>query len=450
MKDRIISWVPKRFGPPEIFGVLFRGASIALLIQIAGNGIGYIGQILLARWLGANGYGIFSYLITWAQVFTIVALIGMDLGIVRFIPEYIARQDWQRLSGMLHWSRRLGLGAGILLAAASAFILFFLRPVSSSAITLLLGSLLIPLGVLAEVQTEILRSTKRIGWAYGPTVLIQPLLLLGLVYTLLRILGGLKDYFSILALVGSMCLVVMLQALKIQQIFSETIQNVSAIYEGHAWLKVFFPLLFNSIFIVILLRVDTLVVGYFKGAAEVGIYSAAVKTSAIVGLTLFAINSIVAPLIASYYARRDMAGLQNVVSLATLGSFSAAVIIGLGVILFNGTILGAFGAEFIRGRLPLFILLFGQFVNVGSGSIGLLMQLTGFERQSMWVLCCCSLMTGIACVVVVPLFGIVGAAIVSVAGLLLWNVWIYRLVVKNLGIHASIFFAIKNAVWIRD
>jgi O-antigen/teichoic acid export membrane protein len=450
MRDWVSSIVPKRFGSPDVVGILIRGASIAMLIQIAGNGIGYAGQILLARWLGVGGYGVYTFLIAWAQVFTIGALVGMDVGIVRFVPEYVLRQDPQHLRGILRWSRRLVLVAGTILAGASVLILIFVRPIHSSTLALLIGSLVIPLFALSGIQTEIIRSIKRIAWAYGPPTLLQPLLVLGMAFGFMRIRGGLTDSFALVALLISLCLIVVLQAGLIRKAFSELTQNTAAIYEVRRWIKVSFPLLLNSVFSILLLRVDTLAVGYYLGSEEVGIYGAAVKTATFIGISLLAANTIVAPLVASYYARRDMAGLQDIVSLATLGSFGSSLVIGLGMMLLSGPILGAFGGDFLQARLPLLILFLGQLVNVGSGSVGLLLVLTGYERQSGFILGCCVLITSALCVVVIPSFGIVGAATVSMFGVSLWNVWAYRLVVKNIGIHPSIFFAAKKIIWFRE
>lgn len=433
-----------RLHSSDFVGILARGTIITFLVQIAGNGIGYAVQILLARWLGAGGYGNYSYLITWAQVFMIGAMLGLDLGIIRFVPGYLLRQDQTRLCGILRWSRITVFVFGGILAGASTLTLMLMRPLQTEGVTLLLGSALIPFFALSEVQTQIIRSTRRIGWAYAPPILLQPLLLLGLVFGGLRILGVLTDYFSLAAMLISLGIIILLQGAAIRRIFLEHSENASPLYDVRAWLKVSLPLLFTSIFSIIIMRVDLITVGYYLGSEKVGIYSAAVRTAALVGMTLFASNSIVAPLISAYYARRDMTGLQSVVSLATMVSFWPSLIIGFGVILFSTPLLGVFGKEFIDVRVPLIILIAGQLVNVASGSVGLLMVLTGHERQSTAVLAVCALIISIACCIVIPSFGIMGAAVTSMLGISLWNLWFYHLVVKNLGIHPSIFFAMKR------
>ncbi len=444
MRELVSHALPKRFHSLDVANVLIRGTSIALFIQIAGNGIGYIGQILLARWLGVNHYGVYTYLFTWVQVFTIGALLGVDLGVVRFVPEFLFREDYEHLSGILRWARSLVLTAGLILAVASALILTIFRPIQSSLLTILIGSFSIPLFALIVVQTEIIRSAKRIAWAYAPPILIQPLIILAVAYGFMTVLGELTDFYAIAALLIAQFLIVILPSFIIHRVFSALTKNVPAVFETKRWLGVSLPLLVYSIFAIIIPRIDTLAIGLFLGSEEVGIYSAAVKTATIIGITLAAANTIVGPMIASYYSRRDMAGLQDVVSLATLGSFGASLVIALGLVLFSGPLLGTFGEEFIRARIPLFLLIIGYLINVGAGSVGPLMILTGHERQSMFVLGWCALIIGVSCCIVIPWFGIIGAAAISMLGFFLWNAWIYRLVVKNLGIHPSIFFAVRR------
>jgi O-antigen/teichoic acid export membrane protein len=444
MQKRLSSELARRFHSVEAVGVLARGSGAALFVQTAGIGIAYVGQILLARWLGVVDYGVYAYFYSWIQVFAAVALLGMDLGVVRFIPEYIIRQDWRHLRGILRWSRRLAFLAGCVLACVSAAVLFVFKPVHSSTGTLLTGSLIIPLFTMVALQTEIVRSVKRVFLSYGIPLLLLPLLILLVAFAFLYLLGNLTDSLAVAAMGISLCIVVPIQWIVIDRLFSGYTRGVPAAYTGTAWLKVSLPLLFNSLFAVLLLRIDTLAVGMILGPEEVGVYSAAVRTATIIGITLAAANIIVAPMIASYNAAQDAKGLQEVVSLATMGSFALSLLLGVGLTVFNGPLLRSFGPEFIQARFPLLILIAGQLVNVGSGSVGLLMILTGHEKQSMIVLGGCAVLVGALCLLVIPVFGIIGAAVVAMLGNSLWNLWMYRLVVKHLGIYPSIFYAVRR------
>jgi O-antigen/teichoic acid export membrane protein len=450
MRELLFSALPKRFRSLDAARVLIRGTSVALVIQIAGNGVGYLGQILLARWLGVNGYGVYAYLFTWVQVFTIGALLGVDLGVVRFIPEFLVTKEYRLLRGILRWARLSVLATGVGLACASALVFYVFHPIRSSMATLLLGSFSIPLFALIVVQTEILRSAKRIAWAYGPPILLQPVIILAAAYGFLRMTGELTDFHAIAAWQTAQCAIVVLQGIVIHQVFSRYTRDVPAAYQTRRWLGVALPLLFYSIFAIVIPRIDTLAIGLFLGSEEVGIYSAAVKTATIIGITLAAVNTIISPMIVSHYTRRDMAGLQDVVSLATLVSFGVSLLLAAGMVVFSGPILHSFGGEFIRARASLFLLILGQLVNVGMGSVGLLMILTGYEKQSAVILGWSALIIAVLDFLVIPAFGIIGAAFVSVLGYLLWNLWIYRLAVKHLGIRASVIDVIGHLLPAKD
>ena len=444
MDNSLLSFLRRRVGSPDALKILVRGAGTVLLVQGIGNAIGYIGQILMARWLGVAEYGDYTFLVTWAQVLSIVAMMGLDFAIVRFIPEYSELHGWGHLRGILAWSRRLVLGVGAALAVLSATVLLAARPVHAETAAVLLGSLLILLFAFSEIQTQMIRCTRRMAWAYGPPIVLLPLLLVGFAYAFLRGRGELTDGRALAAMALALGLIIAVQFVVIHRSFASSIRDHPAAFDGRRWISVSLPLLFNSIFSVIVLRVDTLVVGFFLGSEEVGIYGAAVKTATMVGIAFLAANTIVGPMIAAHYARRDMAALQNFVSLATLGSFAASLVIGAAMALFHRPLLATFGPAFSQAALPLLILIAGQLVNVGAGSVGLLMVLTGHERQSMLVLGACALITSGLCFLLIPLFGIVGAAAASSLGLSIWNIWTHRLVVRQLRIRPSIFFAVET------
>src|SRR6056297_3291954 len=59
----------------DISGVL-RGAAFVMGIRVLGAVIGLTSQILLARWMGAFEYGIFSYVWVWVIVLGIIVPMG--------------------------------------------------------------------------------------------------------------------------------------------------------------------------------------------------------------------------------------------------------------------------------------------------------------------------------------------------------------------------------------
>jgi O-antigen/teichoic acid export membrane protein len=98
-----------------------------------------------------------------------------------------------------------------------------------------------------------------------------------------------------------------------------------------------------------------------------------------------------------------------------------------------------FGAEFSAAHAPLAILAMGQLVNAGFGSVGFLLNMTGYERISSRILWQTALLNILLNAIMIPLFGIVGASVATAISLVIWNALLYREVRKHLRISSTAF-----------
>ena len=81
------------------------------------------------------------------------------------------------------------------------------------------------------------------------------------------------------------------------------------------------------------------------------------------------------------------------------------------------------------------LLLLGQAVNVLTGSVGFLLAMTGRERQlrnAVLISGPCSILLAI---LLIPIYGIEGAAVSTAIGLALQNILCFRFVYKSLHIN---------------
>ena len=81
--------------------ILARGVGIGFALYAAGAGIAFVMQLCLARWLGATGYGTYTYVIAWSGLLAIAAAMGFPMLVLRLLPEYSIREDWARVRGVL-------------------------------------------------------------------------------------------------------------------------------------------------------------------------------------------------------------------------------------------------------------------------------------------------------------------------------------------------------------
>ena len=425
-----------RLRQQDMLATLARGAGIAFVIQAGGTGLKYLTQVLLARWMGASEYGVFAYAFTWANLLSVFATLGFTTGVLRFVPEYFAKKDWAHLGGLIRRVRQLVFLAGLVLAAAGSLLVLFLWPHQTDVSTLLLGMGLVPLLALMGVQSEIVRGMQRIALAYAPPMLLQPVLALGAAFFVLETLGVLTGVTAVGALILAVSVVVGLQNWSLIRAVPQEAVLAPPRYETSEWLRISLPLLLVAGSFIVLNQADILMVGVYIGHKEAGIYSAATKTAALVSFVLVAVNAIAAPMIAEFHAKGDRERLQKMVSAAARWMFWPSLGMALGLILFGERVLELFGSEFTEGYWPLVLLVVGQLANASMGPVGYLMSLTGYQDLSARVYGLSALVNVVLNAFLIPIWGLLGAAVATATTMVLWNVWFYILVRRLLGIRA--------------
>ncbi|MEM7794970.1 MAG: flippase [Cyanobacteria bacterium P01_C01_bin.118] len=429
----------------KVLNKLMRGAGAALTIQIVSAVILYISQILLARWMGTVDYGVYEYAIAVGLFWAFIAGFGLPTAVLRFISAYKAKEDWPHLQGMIWGSWWQTLLIGIVSSLGGTGILLWLHShnnLGDYRLPLTIGIWTIPIVALTSLQKEIIRAFQKIVLSYGPSLILQPLVLvtLAIMWQLRR---PLTSTVAISLSLLSGLIVLILQWLIFQRSLDRKIRQARPAYEITRWWKTAVPLMLFGGSFMVLNYTDTFMIGLFLDARQVGIYSAAMKTSSWVLFILVAVNAISAPMIASLYAEGDDQGLQQLVSTIARWMFYPALVTAMGLISFAGPVLHLFGPEFVAARNVLIILIFGELVNVGAGSVGYLMTMTGHQNQSVVVMAVAALVNVILNWVGIQLLGIVGAALATAFSMVLWNIWLYALVVRYLGVRPSIIDAFQ-------
>ena len=436
---KVLPRLLSRLKQGDMLATLARGAGIAFVIQATGTGLKYLTQVLLARWMGATEYGVYAYAFTWANLLSVFATLGFTSGALRFVPEYLATKDWARLRGFIRRVRQLVAVAGITVAIIGGAALMLFRPPGMYTSALLMGMALAPMLALASVQREMVRGAKRIAMAFAPSMLLQPLVVLLTAFLMLKALGVLTGVVVIGAFALALLFVLSVQNWGIVRAIPREAALSPPRYETSGWLRVSFPLLLVSGSLIVLNQADILMVGFFLGPKQAGIYTAATKTAALVSFVLIAVNAIAAPMISELHVKGDREKLQEMVNASARWMFWPSLGATLGLILFGGAILGFFGSEFAAGYWTLVLLTLGQLVNASVGPVGYLMGLTGHHDLSAWVYGLSALVNVGLNALLVPMWGQVGAAFATMATIILWNVWLYSLVRRVLGIRSLAF-----------
>ena len=436
--------IKHKFARSQLPAALFPKAAIALCLQISGIAIAYLMQVLLARWMGAAQYGIYEYVIGIGTFLGFLAGLGLPNCLLRFIPKYSVEQEWGKLRGIVWGSWRYVFFSSAIVALLGIFAVIIWHRHTDRDLALAsfsLGMATIPLWALARHQREMSRGIKQMALAYLPSTIAFPLLVIAAGFYYRRSLSS-STTIAIVAL--SLCWVLICQLWLFQRQLPDLCSINPPVYLRREWLLVALPLLFNDSAFVLLAQTDTLMTGAILGTFQVGIYGAAFKTAAGVSFILAGVNAIAAPMFATLHTQGDYQGLQQLTNSVARWMFYPTLLLALLLIAFGDRVLGLFGTEFTAARWSMTILILGQLVNVGAGSVGYLMEMTGHHRQCAWVLGCSAVLNLILNAILIPTLGIIGAAIATAATMALWNIWLHQLVVKHLGVKPSIVSAVLS------
>ncbi|HUU29728.1 MAG TPA: flippase [archaeon] len=416
---------------------LARGAAGSFAVKSAGVLVLLASQVLLTRLLGAEQYGVYRYVISWITVLVVLAKLGLDSVLVRFVAAYNSAGDWRALRGILQRSNRLVIlmSVGVSLALAGVVLALGERIDMELRIAFLVGCLLLPVMSLIALREASLQGLKRVVLAQLPSRVLSPLILalaVGAAY--LFIAGQFNGTSALWCTLLAYVLSFGASSYWLGRSVSGPVKEARPLYHSRLWLTVGVGMLAVSGQFLIMNRIDILMLGLFAGKSEVGVYAVAARLAWMVTFMLEAVSAIGAPLISELFSKKSMVDLQRLVHrmIGVSALFSAAL---FGVLAFGGGfLLGIFGPEFTAGYVPLAILAAGQLFNSLTGPLGLLLTMTGHEKKLGALLFLALALNIILNYLLIPGYGMLGAAVATTAVNVLWNTASVVLVYRLLGI----------------
>ena len=421
---------------------LIRGTVGSFLVKISAAGVAFAVEVILARALGAAQFGMYVYALTWTLVLALVARLGLDNGSVRFVSVYNARQEWGLLRGFRRRSWRLVLAAAVVLGAVQAAVAWLLRaPLGLDQVRVFwVACLLLPVVALNGVRQGTLRGLKRVVEADLPENVLRPLLLalavLVLYLGLDRPLAA-AQAMALHALAAAAALVV--GSFWLFRTFPPAARAAAPSYDTGLWIRVALPLLAIAGMHLLLGQIDILMIGALLGPTSAGLYAAASRVALVVGLALQAVNSILGPMVADFHATGRHRQLQQAVTRVARGVLVFAVIAAALLVALGTPLLRLFGPEFTVALNPLYVLVAGQLVNALVGSVGLLMTMTGAQNRAAAIIGVATVLNIVLNAVLIPAFGLLGAAAATAASTAAWNLVMLVHVRRHLGINPTAF-----------
>ena len=209
------------------------------------------------------------------------------------------------------------------------------------------------------------------------------------------------------------------------------------------WKNIFsiaMPLLATNVTLFMVNYADLWVLGALSSQDEVAIYGTAARLVATIAIPLMIVNSVVSPMIAEMYAQNKIRRLENLLrSCATFATIPAFLLVTC-FMLFGEDILGfLFGDYYRQGITVLVFLSIGRLANVWAGSCGLSLMLTGHQKSMMIITIFSATVLVTSALLVADTYGAKGVAAVSCLSMILQNLLMLAFSRIHTGIwtHAS-------------
>ncbi|MDO6462224.1 oligosaccharide flippase family protein [Granulosicoccaceae sp. 1_MG-2023] len=178
------------------------------------------------------------------------------------------------------------------------------------------------------------------------------------------------------------------------------------------------------------------VAAIFISSRDVAYLSAAQRVASLVSFILIVINMLVAPKFALYSNEGELYRLKRLAKRSCRLVSSVAFCMLVFILLFSDKIMLIFGPEYVSAVGWLSVLALGQFINAATGSVGVILNMTGHEREFRTLTLYVGPFTVVLSFVLASNWGASGAACATALGLALQNVGAFVLVKRRLGFWA--------------
>jgi O-antigen/teichoic acid export membrane protein len=421
-------------------GEASRMSVIAFAIRIVSAAIAFISQVFLARWMGSFEYGIFVLVWVTMVIAGNVSCLGFHTSVIRFVPEYRAKNMLAELRGILIASRLFVLVASTVIAAVGGLSVVLLAPYIESyyVVPFVLGFVCLPMIALSDVLQGLSRANAWAVFALSPTYLVRPVLILALMAAALA--GGYRAdaQTALIVAIAATYLTTIWQFAGVTARLDRKLPAGPRTMHFGLWFVVSLPIFLVESFFFLLTNADVLMVGFFMKPDDVAVYFATVKTLALVHFVYFAVKAGVAQRYAAY-THGDPGKLAAFARDTVAWTFWPSLVMAMVVLALGEPMLWLFGPGFVAGYPLLFMLVVGVVARAAVGPCESLLTMTGNQNICAFVYAMTLVLNIGLSVLLIPAFGLWGAAIATTASMIFEAAALSFTVWKRLGVVMAIF-----------
>jgi len=418
-----------------------RVSLIAFSVRIVSAMIALLSQVIFARWMGQFEYGIF--VLVWVTVVILgnLSCLGFQTTVIRFVPEYLERNQLDHLRGILFTSKALAIGLTTVVALVGAAGVYLFRENLEAyyVAPFIAGFICLPMIALGDTLDGTARSRSWALVALTPTYIIRP------IFTLIVMSIGHVTGFAPTAMTAVISAIIatyatsLLQLLVVNRRFRDVVEaGPRAIRLGH-WFGVSLPIFLVEGFFFLLTNADVLMVGRFLDPEKVATYYATVKLLALVHFVYFSVKAGAAQRYSELMQGNNHAELARFARDTARWTFWPSLAMAILLLVAGKPLLYLFGAQFTDGYPLLFIMVIGVVARASVGPAESLLNMAGKQKVCATVYAVTLIVNICLSIVLIPNFGLAGAAVATAFSMVFEAVTLALTVYNRLDIPMFVF-----------
>lgn len=441
----MISKIKSKIQHDSNFRLLIGGSLQTLVIKSLGILLGFVLLFVLTSKLEPVGVGQYQVFIQFLIVLSTIGSMGLKNSTLRYSSQYY--QNCPHPNHRLLYF--LSIKTTILICIIIGLLILAMKYYSAkigfkvlsetpiSIVVILIVAL--PFFTIHQIQIELLRGIHKFKSSEILRNILIPLLTITGVMLFLN-----KDASSLTPILIYTVSIIITAGLTVGYagvtLSNARIDGVISILKSDV-IKTSIPMLLSDVGQALITTLPFFLLYIFGSEREVGLFTVPYRIASMITVVLVVVNTVSGPKFSFLFWNKSREELQRFtnysVSLATL----VAVVPVTFLLILSPQILSIFGNEYTEQSMILRLLVLGQFINVISGSNGLLLNMSGHEkiiRNILWVSITFLSLTGVFFTLN---FGGLGAAIAFLITQFVWNILAIYYAKKKLNVLT--FFRFK-------
>ncbi len=414
-----------------------KGAGIFLVGTFCTLLFGFFTKVLIARYLTKYDYGVLSLALTILGITQTVLTLGIPSAMVRQASYYLGKKDWSGVKKTVSISAFALLVSGIcgfvfIYLSSYYFSIIFKAEELEYALKLL--SLSIPFLMLNSYFVSICQIFEQVRLKVLVADIARSILTLSLV--VLAVVEKLPFYFlvSVYSIAPAVTFLIFVTQRSKFRAVGLGLRGTGKYAKELISFAV--PLFLQGVLGVIVTWTDVLMLGYMLTPVDVGMYSAARTLALLLQQILGAVAFLYFPLVTQLYGQKKLVEIGRTYAVITKWIMSISLPVFLVMFLFPRAVLWVvYSNKYIGAYVVLELLALGFFVHVAFGPNGLTLVSFGDVKFVTAVSAITALANFVMNLLLIPVFGINGAAIATAITYISSNIIVSVKLFTKYGIH---------------